>query len=638
MSMSVKQQQFSFYGELSGLDTGIDIICGMLGLKRTISGGLPITLERTENPELIVTFKGAGARIVYRDSNHLFRAIGLVVESIRSDRLTEIREEPQFDTIGIMLDCSRNAVPTIESVKELLRYMALMGMNTLMLYTEDTYTVEEEPYFGYMRGRYTIGELQECDAYAAELGIEMIPCIQTLAHLESFLKWQAAANLRDSHDVLLVGQDQTYQLIDRMVDSVSRTFRSRRIHIGMDEAQGLGRGRALDLYGYKNRFELMNEHLSKVKEITANYGLQPLIWSDMYFRIGSETHDYYDLEAVIDDAHANRIPQGTQLVYWDYYHYEQEFYEAMIRRHQELGSVPVFAGGIWTWLGMCTHYTRTLKCSNAALQACKQEGVREVFVTAWGDNGAENNIWSMLPGMQLYAEHAYAKVMDEQKLQQRTSFCTGIPYEHFMNLELLDHIPGLLTEQHGDFSNPSKYLLWQDVLLGLFDKHIENVDLAGHYGRLAELYREQADARDTANHLFGFLACLGDVLKLKADLGLRLRNAYVGGDHSLLEHIAGGVLPELLLKVEALRISHREQWMRTNKPQGWEILDIRYGGLSARLKSAQDRITDYLAGIIERIEELEERRLYFDDRLGHEGAEADYFVSYHLIASANKFT
>jgi ADP-ribosylglycohydrolase len=64
-----------------------------------------------------------------------------------------------------------------------------MGYNTLMLYTEDTFEIEDEPYFGYMRGRYTKEELSEIDAFAASLGIEVIPCMQTLAHLPAALRW-----------------------------------------------------------------------------------------------------------------------------------------------------------------------------------------------------------------------------------------------------------------------------------------------------------------------------------------------------------------------------------------------------------------------------------------------------------------
>ena len=65
-----------------------------------------------------------------------------------------------------MLDCSRNAVFTVEKVKSVIRTLAKMGMNVLMLYTEDTYEVPGEPYFGSYRGRYIKAEIQEMDAYA----------------------------------------------------------------------------------------------------------------------------------------------------------------------------------------------------------------------------------------------------------------------------------------------------------------------------------------------------------------------------------------------------------------------------------------------------------------------------------------
>lgn len=48
-----------------------------------------------------------------------------------------------------MLDCSRNAVPRVESVKRLLRILARMGYRTLQLYMEDVFILEDYPYFGY---------------------------------------------------------------------------------------------------------------------------------------------------------------------------------------------------------------------------------------------------------------------------------------------------------------------------------------------------------------------------------------------------------------------------------------------------------------------------------------------------------
>ena len=51
-------------------------------------------------------------------------------------------------------------------------------------------------------------------------------------------------------------------------------------------------------------------------------------------------------------------------------------------------------------------------------------------------------------------------------------------------------------------------------------------------------------------------------------------------------------------KIAALRSSHRASWMRYNKPFGWEALDIRYGGIYARMESTKERINDYLSGNI----------------------------------------
>ena len=65
----------------------------------------------------------------------------------------------------VMLDCSRNAVMSVEGVKSFIDKISAMGYNALQLYTEDTYEITEEPLFGYMRGRYTKAELKEIDAY-----------------------------------------------------------------------------------------------------------------------------------------------------------------------------------------------------------------------------------------------------------------------------------------------------------------------------------------------------------------------------------------------------------------------------------------------------------------------------------------
>ena len=90
-----------------------------------------------------------------------------------------------FDTFGVMIDMSRNAVMSLDGLKRFLPLLKKMGYNCVMLYTEDTYEVDGEPYFGYMRGRYSKTEMKEIDDFADGLGMTVIPCIQTLAHLNA---------------------------------------------------------------------------------------------------------------------------------------------------------------------------------------------------------------------------------------------------------------------------------------------------------------------------------------------------------------------------------------------------------------------------------------------------------------------
>ena len=68
-------------------------------------------------------------------------------------------------------------------------------------------------------------------------------------------------------------------------------------------------------------------------------------------------------------------------------------------------------------------------------------------------------------------------------------------------------------------------------------------------------------------------------------------------------------IPELISDFEELEAIHQKQWMATYKPFGFEVLDIRYGGVIQRLKSALLRIKAYNDGEIKVIEELEETRL-----------------------------
>jgi len=605
-----------FFGDVKDLTYGIQILSRELKFEVS-PDGTRIKVEKSSENKLEIIKNSKECIIKYLKPIHFFRALGLFMEAIQGNNEFHIVEEPQFITNGVMFDISQgNAVINVENVKNILNKMSLMGLNMLMLYSEDSFEIKDEPYFGYMRGKYSFTELKELDDYAYSLGIEMIPCIQTLAHLVDALKWECYWNMRDDDDTLLVGEERTYEFIEKMIASAAGPFRTKRIHIGMDEAWKLGQGEYLLKNGYRRKFDIMNEHLERVMKIVNKYGLEPIIWSDMYFRAASETGNYYDTDSIIPKDVIDKMPSGLQLAYWDYENQNENTYTKIIKKHKEFGSKPIFAGGIWSWNSYTVDYAKTFATTNPALTACKKEGIDEVFTTVWGDCGCESNVFSNLLGMQLFAEHGYSRELNIDKLKRRFKFCTGGNYDDFFKITYLDRLPETEPEEGWKYTNPSKYLMWQDILSGLFDKNIENMELSKYYSTLEEKMRKALPSNGEFGFIFEFLEKVCAVLSIKSEIGLKIKSAYDQENKNALKNIADIELAQLAKKVEDLRLYHLKLWMKTNKPLGWEILDIRYGGVQARINTAVFRISEYLNGKISSIDELEEERLYFGGEPG----------------------
>jgi len=134
-------------------------------------------IEYSKGNNLIVCKKANRITVTYANDSQLFRSVMLSAELISDGVDREICETEQFERKGVMIDLSRAGVMNIDTIKNYIEYMALWGLNSLMLYMEDVYEVDDLPYFGYMRGRYSKDELKEIDRYGLLYGVEIIPCI-----------------------------------------------------------------------------------------------------------------------------------------------------------------------------------------------------------------------------------------------------------------------------------------------------------------------------------------------------------------------------------------------------------------------------------------------------------------------------
>lgn len=504
--------------------------------------------------------------------------------------------------IGVMLDCSRNAVRNLKSLKRFIDCLAKMGYNTLELYTEETYTVDGEPYFGYLRGRYTPEEIRQLDAYAMEKGIELIPCIQTLAHFTA-LDRSVYNEIIDTDDILLIDEPKTYELIENIFRSVGEMFSSRNINIGMDEAHMVGKGKYFDRNGPADRSQLLVKHLHKVAKIAEKYGFTCHMWSDMFFRLASGG-EYYAPDAPITDEIKSLIPENVGLCFWDYYHDDKDFYDAMFCAHKKFNSELWFAGGAWTWHGFAPLSGFSLKTMKPAMESARAQGIENILFTMWGDNGAECAAFSHLHT--LYTLRRYTDgIFDEEQIAREFSELFGIDYKDFALLDI-PNLPKADAKQELCIGLV-KPLLYADPFMGIFDENIEKEKLPS-YGEYARILQDAGKRVGEYSYLFETLAALCSVLELKADLGVRTRKAYLAGDRETLVQIAKDCL-EIIRRLEVFHQAFSYQWHMENKPFGWEVQDARLGGLMQRLKTCRNRLTAYLSGELNKIEELEEEIL-----------------------------
>lgn len=511
-------------------------------------------------------------------------------------------DTPGFETLGLMIDCSRNAVMRAGAVKRMIDLMAKMGYNTLMLYTEDTYEVTGQPYFGHLRGRYTKEELRDIDGYAAKKGISLIPCIQTLAHLKTLMRWPQYRSIRDCDDILCVGEEKVYELIDDMFASISECFTSRTINVGMDEAYLLGRGAYMQKNGYRDRMEILLEHINRVSEIAARYGFTVLMWSDMFLRIAAEKGSA--------DA-AGLIPSNVRLIHWDYYSMKEREYDADLEKNLSLQKDIWFASGAWTWGGFTPHLKFSLNASIPAVKSCISHGVKHLLVTAWGDDGGECSRFSALPV--IYAMSRYARgIFDEEAIKAGFESVVGIPWDDFMLLSLPDTLNTEAEDENScpktPFSgrnkpnNPDKYLLYNDCLTGFYDGWTRPSD-GKAYAACAEKLKK-FENNSEYGELFAVTSRLCETLSVKVNIGNETRAAYREGRSAVRKMLPA--YRDLCVKIETLYETFEHWWMRENKPQGFEVQDIRFGGLLQRVKHAMRRLTMYADGELDRLEELEE--------------------------------
>lgn len=552
-------------------------------------------IAKSERSELFFDKENKRFNIFYKSNNELFRLL-LETEHYDFNNNFEIKINSSFKDLSIMVDVARNYPLKVETFKKLIRYMALLGYSTLKIYFEDLLEVNNEPYFGYLRGRYSKEEIKEIVNYADLFKIEVMPYIQTLAHLNQIKRWCVYRDHFDIDDILLVDDERTYTLIDNMLETISESFTSKRINIGMDEAYLLGRGKYLDKNGYEKRVNIFKKHLSKVLTLTSKYNLDVEMWGDMFFNNSSYAYDNLSVEDL------NKV-NNLKLVYWDYEYKDVKEFQSLIKLHKKVSDKVSTAGGSWKWLGLAPNNKYAIAANINFMKASLKENIEEYTLTCWGDNGSSASIFSILPT--LFAVANFSFYQGNKKIDYLFKDIFKISFKDFLYVDKVNNVT--INDPLNAKNNISRIYLYNDLLLGTYNSLIDKDQISTY--KVIKKKLNKLSKNNSFNYIFKTLFEFCRVLILKVEIMDELRIAYQDNNKEKLN--------EILIKLNKLRTTFDkfyfalyEQYHLEAKGNGFDVIDIRLGGVLQRIKTTIRKINDYLK-YGTKIDELEEIMLDF---------------------------
>ena len=502
----------------------------------------------------------------------------------------------RIDRLSALIECSTASTPTIESLKQYINMLARMGYSELYLGLTDAYKIETEPYFNYMRGGYTPEQLNEIDSYAKKQGIEVIASIQTLAHLHYLKKYGPYTELFDTDHILLVGDERVYALIEKMFQTISSGISSKKIHLGYDEAKGLGTGKYYDLHGENDPRELLLRHLKRVIQIAEKYGYTCEIWADTLM---NERKSKITAKEIKES-----LPDSTEVIYWNYYlgDYNKLCTEVdKLKRHADKVG---FAGSVLKASGFAPYNRISIQNILTQMRVCAEKGISHYMVTLWTDNGAQCSEWAVLPALFTVAEYANGNICCEEEVDKNKFFeITGCYYDDLKNLDYLNdpfkrNLPTRNTNSY--------WILFADIMLCNYDLLL-SAGVGKAYKNLAKEYAESAK-RNVCKEVFEITAKMAEILAIKSEIGVNLRKLYKEGNLEGLKKLQAEELTLLIDRMKEFIPAFNRYWLNQRMGFGLERNHLFLGGQVARYKYIYERINEYLKHG-KRVDELEAQAL-----------------------------
>jgi len=283
-----------------------------------------------------------------------------------------IHDSPDIPIRGVMLDVSRDKVPTMATLRAIVDRLASWKINHVELYMEHTFAYRDHREVWEHAGPFTSEEIRELDAYCRGRHVELSANQNCLGHMQRWLshdRYRAAAIIPEGwtidgrhHGPLTLDPSKpaSLALVRELLGELVGNFTSRRVHVGLDEPWELPDERIDDYLAWVRALRALPEL----------EGREMLMWGDM-------------LRGKPDRIAA--LPDGVTVCEWGY----EDWWPLEDRAATlEAADRPFWlCPGTSSWLTILGRVTNMRgNCANAAVAAVAH-GAGGMLVTDWGDQG-----------------------------------------------------------------------------------------------------------------------------------------------------------------------------------------------------------------------------------------------------------
>ena len=311
-----------------------------------------------------------------------------------------------FAVRSYMLDISRDKVPTMGTLKQLVEILEKFNYNQLQLYTEHTFAYSKHEAVWKDASPMTAQEVRELDLFCAMHGIDLVPNQNSFGHLERWLvrpEYNHLAELphggaplpwggfKKDPTTLCPTDPASLEFLAGLYDELLPNFESRLFNIGCDETFDLlGEGRSAAAVKEKGEGRVYLEFLLKVAELVRKRGKRPMFWGDVILR------------------HPELVPElPKDLIALDWGYEGNHPFMDEAAKFAAAGLDFYVCPGTSSWNSLAGRVENMRENMIAAERAGHLHGAKGFMVTDWGDGGHWQPLAASLPGLILGGNLAF---------------------------------------------------------------------------------------------------------------------------------------------------------------------------------------------------------------------------------------